>query len=178
MLLGLSVAAQYYLTGILSFNALFSQLAVGSLINLFLILATLMCGFLSGTAIATIVPFISFAIGRMPHFWLIPFVALGNVAMVFAFWQICKKEIFGASFTPNWIVSSLAGTVLKFAVLYFGVTKIFVNFILVNDAALKAPQIEKMAALISFNYSLPQIATALIGCLLVYAIYPIVKKIN
>jgi len=177
MLLGLTVAAQYYLTGILSFNPYISQLVVGSLVNMFLILAILICGFWGGFSIAVLVPFISFAIGRMPHIWIIPFVMLGNSVIVFVFWLVCIKKIFGSFFTVNWAVASIAGTLLKFGVLWFGVTKIFINFILVNDTALKAPQIAKMTSVISFNYSFPQLATALIGCILVYAIYPVLKKV-
>jgi len=176
MLLGLTVAAQYYLTGMLSFNQFVAQLAVGSLVNMFLILAILVCGLFSGLSIAVITPFISFAIGKMPHIWMIPFVILGNLTIVFVFWLICNKKIFGSIFSVNWAVASIAGSLLKFGVLWIGVTKIFIKFILPNDATLKAPQISKMTALISFNYSFPQIATALIGCILIYAIYPVLKK--
>ena len=185
MLLGLTVAAQYFITGMLSFNPYASQLVVGSLVNLFLILATLTCGFFSGLSISVLAPIISFYIGRMPHILMIPFVALGNAAIVFMFWLICGKKIFGrvfsnflnfSNFSINWAVASIAGSLLKFGVLWLGLTKIFINFILLNDAALKAPQIAKMTAVISFNYSFPQLATALVGCVLVYTIYPVLKK--
>jgi len=176
MLLGLTVAAQYFITGMLSFNQYASQLAVGSLVNLFLILATLTCGFFSGFSIAALTPVISFSIGRMPHVLMIPFVALGNLTIVFVFWLICRKNIFGQNFTINWAFAAIAGSIFKFIILWLGVTKIFINFILINDAALNPPQIAKMTTLISFNYSFPQLATALIGCVLVYAIYPVVKK--
>jgi hypothetical protein len=176
MLLGLTVAAQYFITGMLSFNQYASQLVVGSLVNLFLILATLTCGFFSGFSIAVLTPFISFSIGRMPHVLMIPFVALGNTAIVFVVWLICRKKIFGQNFSINWAVASITGSIFKFGVLWLGVTQIFVKFILINDAALKAPQIAKMSQLITFNYSFPQLATALIGCILAYAIYPVLKK--
>ena len=176
MLLGLTVAAQYFITSMLSFNQYLSQLVVGSLVNLFLILATLACGFFSGFSIAILAPVISFLIGRMPFVLMIPFVASGNLAIVFVFWLICGEKILSRNFTVNWAVASIMGSVLKFTVLWLGVTKIFINFILINDAALKPPQIAKMTTLISFNYSFPQLATALIGCVLVYAVYPVVKK--
>lgn len=178
MLLGLTVAAQYYLAGVFSFNTYLSQLVVGSLVNMFLILSVLMCGFWSGFSIAFITPFISFAIGRMPHFWMIPFVAFANIAIIFVFWIICNKKIFGSSgsFAINWAVASVFGALAKFIILWLGVTKIFINFILINDSALKAPQISKMTSVISFNYSFPQLATALIGCILVYTIYPVIRK--
>jgi len=176
MLLGLSVAAQYFLTTILGFNQYASQLVVGSLVNLFLILATLTCGFFSGASIAVITPFISFLIGRMPRVWMVPFVAAGNLTIVFIFWLICGKKLISRTFSINWAAASVAGSLLKAGVLWLGVTQIFVKFILVNDAALTATQIENMTALLTFNYSFPQLATALIGCVLVYAIYPVIKK--
>jgi len=182
MLLGLTVAAQYFITSLLSFNPYASQLAVGSLVNLFLILATLTCGFFSGFSIAILTPIISFLIGRMPHIFIIPFVALGNLTIVFIFWLVCGKKIFGrifsnfSDFSISWAIASIMGSLLKFTVLWLGVTKIFINFILINDAALKAPQIAKLTSVISFNYSFPQLATSLIGCILVYAVYPVLKK--
>lgn len=175
MLLGLSVAAQYYLTGLLGAGALFGQLVVGSLVNLFLVLAALTGGFFGGMTLAAVLPFVSFAIGRMPHFWMIPFVAAGNAAMALCFWLIFKKKPF-ASFSLNWATAALAGTFSKFLILYFGVVRIFVNFILPGDAALNATQIEATTAAISFSYSLPQLATALVGCILAYALYPALKK--
>ena len=177
LFLGLTVATQYYLTTLLGGpgNPV-SQLAVGSLVNMFLILATVMCGFFSGLSLAVITPFISFAIGKMPHVWIIPFVALGNTVIVFIFWLVCGKKIFGQNFSLNWAVAAISGAIFKFGVLWLGVTQIFVKFILPNDAALKAPQIAKMTSVISFNYSFPQLATALTGSILVYVIYPVLEK--
>ena len=178
MLLGLTVAAQYFIQILLG-ATIVSQLITGSLVNMFLILSALICGFWSGFSIAVIVPFISLAIGRMPHIWLIPFIMLGNLAIVFAFWAICGRKVYDMSirfFSLNWAGASIAGALLKFMVLYFGVTKIFINFILVNDSALKAPQIAKMTSVITFNYSFPQLATALLGSILVYMTYPVLKK--
>jgi|GEM_PF-1241602 len=162
MLLGLTVAAQYYLTTMLSFNTYLSQLVVGSLVNMFLILSTLMCGFWSGFSISVLAPFIALSLGRLPHVWIMPFVAAGNLAIVAVFWLICRKKIFNFGFSINWAVSAFAGSLLKFTVLFFGVTKIFIEFILKNDAALKAPQIAKMSENLSFMFSLPQLASALI----------------
>ena len=176
MLLGLTVATQYYLTGILSFNLYVSQLVVGSLVNLFLILATLTCGFFSGFTISVLTPVISFALARMPHVLMIPFVAMGNSTLVFIFWLICVKKTFNQDFSMNWAAASIIGSIFKFGVLWFGITQIFVNFILINDAALSSTQIKNISSIISVNYSFPQLTTAFIGCILVYAIYPVLKK--
>ena len=177
LLLGLTVATQYYLTTLLGGAANpISQLAVGSLVNLFLVLSTLMCGFWSGASIGTVAPFIAFALGRLPHVWLIPFIGLGNIAIVLVFWLICGKKIFGASFSARWAIAAIAGSLLKFSVLWFGVTQVFLKFILVNDAALNPVQIARMTTMLSFNFSFPQLATALVGSIIAYAIYPVLKK--
>ena len=172
LLLGLTVATQYYLTTALGGAANpVSQLVVGSLVNLFLIISVLTCGFWSGFSIGTIAPLIAFSVGRLPHIWLLPFIALGNIAIVFVFWLICKKNILGPKFTLNWAVASIAGAALKFGVLWLGVTQIVLKFLLYDT--LPPKQIEMLA----FTFSVPQLATALTGCVLTYAIYPIIKNI-
>ena len=176
MLLGLTIATQYYLTSILSFNPFLSQLVVGSLVNLFLIISTMTCGFFSGLSISTIAPVLSLFIGRLPHIWMMPFIALGNISIVFIFWLICRKKVFDFNFSINWIIASVTGALLKFGVLWVGVTQIFVKFFLINDGNLQPPQIERMSEIISLNYSFPQIITAFSGCILGYAIYPVLKK--
>jgi uncharacterized membrane protein len=177
LLLGLTVATQYYLTTLLGGpgNPV-SQIAVGSLVNLFLVLAALTCGFWSGASIGSIAPFIAFSLGRLPHVWLIPFISLGNIAIVFAFWLICRKKIYGKSFSVRWAVASILGSLLKFGVLWFGVTQVYINLILVNSE-FPPPQIAAMTASLSFTFSFPQLATALTGCILAYAIYPVLKKV-
>ena len=176
MLLGLTIATQYYVTSALSFNTYLSQIVVGSLVNLFLIISVVTCGFFSGLSISVLAPFISFFVGRMPHIWMIPFVALGNTAIVFVFWLICRKKILGSSFLINWAVASVLGPLLKFGVLWLGVTQIFVKLILINDGSLQPQQIGRMSEIISFNFSFLQLITAFSGCILAYTIYPALKK--
>ena len=176
LLLGLTVAAQYYISSFLSFNPIVSQLVVGSLVNLFLVLATLLCGFWSGASIGSVAPLIAFSLGRLPHVWLLPFIALGNIAVVFAFWLICRKKIFGVSFSVSWALASVFGALLKFGVLWFGVTQVFLKLILANDASVPAPRAEAMTAMLSYTFSFPQLATVLTGCIIAYAIYPVLKK--
>jgi hypothetical protein len=177
LLLGLTVATQYYLTGLLGGpgNPV-SQIGVGSLVNLFLVLATLSCGFWSGASIGTVATLIAFSLGRLPHVWLIPFISLGNIAIVFVFWLICRKKIAGKSFAVRWAAAAIIGAFLKFGILWFGVTQVFLRFILINDASVPPPRVEAMTQMLSFTFSFPQLATALTGCILAYAIYPVLKK--
>jgi hypothetical protein len=173
MFLGMTVAAQYYLTALMGGPGNpASQIAVGSLVNLFLILATLSCGFWSGASVGVIAPFAPLLLGRLPHILLVPFIALGNIALVLVFWLACEKKISGSNFTANWAAASVAGALLKFGVLWLGVTQIALKLFL-NDS-LPPRQIE----MLTFTFSLPQLATALTGSLLAYAIYPVLKKIT
>ena len=172
LFLGLTVASQYYLTALLGGPGNpASQIVVGSLANLFLILSTLTCGFWSGASIGFLASFIALSLGRLPHVWLLPFIALGNIAIVFVFWLICRKKIIGGSFTVRWAAASILGSLLKFGVLWFGVTQICLKLIL--NSALKPPQIE----MLTFTFSFPQLATALTGSILAYMIYPVLKKV-
>jgi len=173
LLLSLTVATQYYLTTALGGAANpVSQLVVGSLVNLFLVISALACGFWSGFSIGSVAPLIAFSLGRLPHIWLLPFIALGNTAIVFVFWIVCNKNILGPKFTLNWAVASIAGALLKFGVLWLGVTQIVLKLILHDTLAPK--QIEMLA----FTFSAPQLTTALTGCVLAYAIYPVIKTIT
>lgn len=177
LLLGLTVAAQYYLTTVLGGGANpVSQLAVGSLVNLFLILSTLICGFWSGFSVSLLAPLIAVSLGRIPHPWLVPFIILGNIAIVFIFWLICRNNIIKKSFSIKWAAAAILGAIFKFGVLWLGATQIFINFILVNDASLTPAKITAMSSAIQFTFSFPQLATALTGSILAYAIYPILQK--
>jgi len=173
LLLGLTVAAQYYLTNILGGPANpASQLTVGSLVNLFLVISVLECGFWSGFSIGAVAPLIALSLGRLPHVWFLPFIVLGNTALVFTFWIIFRKKLFGPQFAVNWAAASVMGALFKFGVLWTGIAQIVLKLILYE--ALPPPQIE----MLSFAFSMPQLATALTGCISAYAVYPALKKIS
>ena len=59
------------------------QYVTGSLVNLVLIAAALMCGLWGGLAVAVLSPFCAFLIGIGPAFpQIVPAVALGNAVLV------------------------------------------------------------------------------------------------
>lgn len=185
MLLAVAVISQIYLTSILSFNPLASQLAVGSIVNLCLVLSTLTCGFFSGFSISVCASFIPLMLGRIVYPQQAFIVALGNTAIVFVFWLVCRKKVSGENsngfsryiqFT-RWGTAAIMGALAKFMVLWLGMTKIFINLVLMNDKSLAAPQIEKMTAAIMLNFSWMQIITALTGSALAYIVYRVLKNV-
>ena len=177
MLLAIAVLSQSYLMSVLGGNTPLSQLAVGSIVNFCLILSTLACGFSSGAAIAVGTTFIAFIMGRIVYPQQMLIVSLGNLTIVTIFWLFCHKKIFDAHYTINWAAASVTGAVFKYLVLWVGMTKIFIEFVLKNDASLAAPQIEKMTAVIVMNFTWTQIATALIGSVLAFVVYKVLKPI-
>ena len=178
MLLAIAVLSQTYLTPLLGGpgNPV-SQLVVGSVVNFCLVLAALTSGFLSGAAIAVCTPFIAFLMGRMVYPQQIIIAALGNTAIVFIFWLICGKKIVGRHDTFNWGTAAIIGSGAKFTVLWFGMTKIFINLVLKNDAALTEAQLTKMTAAITLTFTWNQLATALTGSVLAFIVYRVLKPV-
>lgn len=72
VLLALTVLSQYLcsLSG--------QQLLVGSVVNLFLLFGTALCGLLGGMTIGLVTPFIAFLIGINANLAVVPFIALAN----------------------------------------------------------------------------------------------------
>ena len=178
MLLAVAVLSQTYLMPILGGpgNPV-SQLAVGSIVNFCLVLAALTSGFLSGAAIAVCTPFIAFLMGITVYPQQIIIVALGNTAIVFIFWVICRKKILGKHDTFNWGAAAIIGSVSKFIVLWFGMTKIFIELVLKNDAALNEVQLARMTAMITLTFTWNQLATALTGSILAFMIFRALKPV-
>jgi len=179
MLLAIALISQIYLSNLLSFNTVASQLAVGSTVNLCLILATVTCGFFSGFSIAFCTPFIAFISGRIVYPQQVFIAALGNTAIIFIFWLVYRKKIFGASLNDsvNWTIASIIGAVAKFLVLWLGMTKIFINLVLMNDETLTAQKIEQMTAVITLNFTWTQLVTASMGGILSFAVYRVLKNV-
>jgi hypothetical protein len=176
MLLAVAVSSQMYFLPLFGGNPA-GNLVVGSINNLCFVLATVTCGFWSGASISACTPFIAFMFGKIVYPQQLIIVALGNIALVFIFWLIYGKKVFGKREAFNWAAASVIGAVSKFLVLWFGMTKIFIEFVLKNDDALPAPQIERMTAVITANFTWSQLATALIGCILAFGVYKVLKPV-
>ncbi len=156
-----------------SLSASFGQIVTGSLVNLVLVTAALTSGLWSGLTVAAISPFFAFMLGIGPKLiQIIPIIALGNIVYVLIVALIAKA--FGSEKPSSLFVGSITGVVvgalLKFAVLFFGVVKVFIP---VMGDGLKAPQIENFTAM----FSTPQLITALIGGAIAIPVAIAIRKV-
>lgn len=144
-----------------------NTLVTGSLVNMLLVVAVMTCGIPSGVCVAVVSPVFAKLLGIGPLWSLIPFIILGNVVLVLV-WHLIGNRSFGGKYVP-YIVALIVAALCKFVVLFVGITKLAVPIIL----QLPEPQ----AIAISGVFSVPQLATALIGGVLGMILIPIVKKI-
>lgn len=148
-----------------------NTMITGSGVNLLLILSVMTGGWASGAAVAVCSPVFAkfFAIG--PFWSLIPFVALGNLALV-TVWRLMGKVKMGKVKAREDRIRCVAAVALaavaKFLVLYVGVVRIAVPFLLGLP--------EKQAAVVSAMFSFPQFLTAWIGGILAALILPVLTR--
>lgn len=143
------------------------QYVTGSLVNLILIVSVMLGGLWSGVTVALLSPLFAFMVGigpAMPP--VIPVVMLGNLSIVLV-WHFIAGRAKNAS-APRYIIAVIAGAVVKFLVLYTGIVKILLPFIL------NLP--EKQTAVLSASFSFPQLFTALIGGTIAAVIIPLLKR--
>lgn len=144
-----------------------NTMVTGSAVNFLLIASVMLAGPASGICVALLSPIGAKLLGIGPLWSLIPFIMLGNVTLVIL-WYLIGNRKFGFKFLPfltAWIVAAVA----KFVVLYLGIVKLAVPILL------QLP--EKQAKVISATFSLPQLATALIGGAVALAVIPAIRRI-
>jgi hypothetical protein len=141
-------------------------LLTGSGVNFLLIICILTSGRVPGLCMALVSPVLAKLLNIGPMWELIPFIALGNVALALV-WRLIAGEVQAGRALWNAIAAAVAGAVVKFALLYFGIVKIAVPLVL----KLQEPQ----AGVISATFSVPQLFSALIGGTLAVALLPLLK---
>ena len=160
ILLALTVVFQSLRLWIPAMPANISQIVVGSLVNLCLIVAAVMTGISGGLIIAVVAPVIALIQGFTPVPVLVVPIALGNLVLV---------VMASLLYNRNPILAIVTGAVLKFITLCLGVVKIVLPFFLPN-----AP--DKMRAALSVQFSWPQLVTAGIGGVLAVEILTVLRK--
>lgn len=154
-------------------TASFGQYVTGSLVNFTLIACTLTCGIWCGLAVALLSPVIAFLIGIGPALpQVIPFIMLGNCALVAVWFIMCKHVRISKSVYPVYALSAVCAAVLKFLIFYIGFIKLALPAFLAGGIV-KAPQVKVLSTAFSF----PQLITALIGGLCALIIVPQLKKV-
>lgn len=147
-------------------SVLNNTLITGSIVNLILIVSVMLCGLKTAASVAVLSPVFAKLFGIGPLWGIVPFVMLGNLAIITVWYLLTKKELINQVVTYS--VACVLGAVVKFIVIYLGVVKLAVPIIL----ALPEPQ----ATVISSAFSVPQLFTALIGGAISVLIVPVLKK--
>lgn len=149
----------------------FGTIVTGSAVNFVLIAAALLLGITSGLTVAVISPFLALLLGIASlSIYVVPVVALGNVAIVLVFSLLLYKQqgYHEGKALLRWIIAIIGGAGFKFCVLYAGAVWVVMPIMTaVKGAGAKIP-----AAI----FSVQQIPTALIGGILALLIVPTVKK--
>ncbi len=141
-----------------------STILVGSLVNLVLYVTTIFCGVIGAVCVGLLTPVMALVIGQLAFPILIPFVGLGNVILVLAFWAIAKYVKI-----PDLACKSLGvvgGSLLKF--LYMGFALVALLPVLGFN--------EKQVAMMSVNYGWVQLVAAIIGGIIFYGVYKGLQK--
>ncbi|MCL1965415.1 MAG: ECF transporter S component [Firmicutes bacterium] len=166
VLTALLVAAQF-LTAPLG-----NQYVTGSAVNLLLIVSFLTCGLATGLTVAIVSPVCAFLAGVGFSFPpLIPFVALGNAALVMAwfFWGVLMKSAApGMRHKTMYYLLAAAAAVMKFLTLYAGIVLFAIPYLLDLN--------EKQRVMLTLSFSYPQIITAAIGGIIALAVMPPLQK--
>ena len=149
-----------------------NQFVTGSIGNLIMIVSLLTCGLATGLTVAALSPVFAFIAGVGPAFpLLIPFIALGNMSLIIAWFLLellNKSDKTGLRYRVVNCLIVIAAAIIKFLTLYTGIIKLALPFLLNLN--------EKQSAMISFLFSYPQIITATIGGVLALVIVPPIQK--
>lgn len=143
-------------------NTIFSQILVGTLVNLCLLVATAGAGILSGIIISLVAPVVAFLQSSVPAFWVVPFIAIGNMAIVI---------VYGMLYGKSKILGFTLGAILKTAILWIGIAMIGISVFGLPKA---------VVPIVQLNFSYPQLITAILGGILslpvVAALKPMFKQ--
>lgn len=159
ILLALAVLLQS-LRLFLPIPSLVDQYVIGSLVNLCLIVAAVTVGIKGGLIVAVLTPLIAFLQNVLPNPVMVPFVALGNAAIVVLVALIYRKNKYAAL---------AVGALCKFLVLYITVVHVAIPLFM--------PDLPQQAKeLMTLKFSWPQLVTASIGGVLALLVLPTLER--
>lgn len=149
-----------------------NQIAVGSAVNLMLLLASVTTGIIGGTVIGLCTPFVGMLLGLGGMIAVVPFIAVSNMIYIVLFAVIRRALKFDFSKKPTDIVNLIKGIVsfavsagVKFLFLYFVVLQLILPLILTQ-----------LPPALNVMLGITQLFTALIGGALALIVsFPISK---
>jgi len=139
-----------------------NQIITGSIVNLMLILSVMICGLATGMTVAVFTPILPTLLGFGPVWPIVPFIAAGNIALVVV-WHFLGNRSFGYI---AYVLATITGAVAKFLVLYIGIVRIAIPYIL------GLPSQNVMSVLFSY----PQLITASVGGICAIILLPTLSK--
>lgn len=139
-------------------NSLPSTIIIGSLVNLALVVAAGMVGWIGGSVIAILSPVVAFLEGHLPLPVLIPFVAVGNIVIIVVFEIIELRK----NTSPRLWGGVIAASFAKFLVLLALVVGLFAG-VMLPGMGLPAQKVSALTTALSLSFSWPQLVTALVG---------------
>ena len=143
------------------------QFVTGSCVNAVLAVTVLVAGLSSGITVALLSPIFAYLLNIAPQILTVPAIMAGNAVFVVLLKLIYSKKLW-------WQVVALASAAaVKFAVLYLLVVKIICGIAM---DALKGQGLKVPAAVLTVNFSWPQLVTASIGGAIALLMVPILKK--
>lgn len=165
VLLALLIALQALTKG-------FGQLVTGSCVNAILTIAGLVGGLGCGITVALISPVMAYLLGITAQILTVPAIMVGNTVFV-----VLLRLIAGTVSKPLWkqVAAWLSAAVAKFLTLYLIVVKVICGLAsgsLIAAGLMKEP----MIAVLSVNFGIPQLFTALIGGAVALVIVPLLRK--
>ena len=168
------------IVGQLATRPLGNTFVTGSVNNMLLILAVMLCGLSSAAVIAAISPVFATMIGIGALWPFVPVIIAGNIVLV-ALWHLIAfrqseqgriREIAAhrpaGSGKARQIIALVVAAAVKFAILYIGIAKLIVPVVLGFP--------EPKASAVSAAFSWPQIVTASIGGLVAMLLYPALSR--
>jgi hypothetical protein len=126
------------------------------------------CGLATGLTVSAVTPILPSLIGFSSlSFYIVPFIAVGNMALV-TLWHFIGNRKIGGTVYITYSIALITGAVAKFLILFIGVTQLAVPIILRME--------EPQASIISATFSYPQLITASTGGVCAIILLPLLLK--
>ena len=150
----------------------FGQLVTGTCVNAVLAISALFGGIGSGITVALLSPVCAWLFGIAPQIVTVPAIMVGNSVYVLLLWLITDGEGFWLlRAAAAWAIASVAKFVTLYVLVVWGICGLLAEH-LMTQGVLKQP----MLAVLSANFSWPQLATAAMGGIVALGITPVLKK--
>ncbi len=145
------------------------QFVTGSCVNAILAVTVLLSGLGSGITVALLSPVFAYLLGIAPQLVTVPAIMVGNTVFV-----VLLKLLSGPELWKKVLALAVAA-LAKFGALY-GIVVGLICHVLADGLMTQGLLKEPMIAVLTANFSWPQLVTALIGGTLALLITPVLKK--